>query len=317
MICVMKYSEIQPYETGFLNRDSHQLYYEISGREDGVPIVFLHGGPGSGTNPWQRQLFNPEKYKIIFLDQRGCGKSKPHGSLYNNTTAHLVDDLHALKEHLNVDKWHVFGGSWGSTLALAYADEYVDEDFLSITIYGIFLCRPLELVNMYEKGGVSSTVFADRFEEYISVLPIGDQVNAIHGYNKIFKGTDEVLKKRALTEWTKWELQISRLEVAPESLNVQMNNFDYVLSHSLIENHYFMKNGFVDGDELLKRIGEKVSNVPVNIIQGRYDMVCPFKTAFELHKAIPHSVFTVIPNAGHTVKEPETLKKVTEILDLL
>lgn len=311
----MKYPEIQPYEKGFLSRDEHDLYYEVSGREDGIPIVFLHGGPGSGTNPWQRQLFNPAKYKIILFDQRGCGKSKPHGSLVNNTTAHLVEDLHALKQHLGVQKWHVFGGSWGSTLALAYADTYAQEDFLSMTVYGVFLCRPVELKNMYEKGGVSSTVFADNFDDFLSILPEDDHKNTVHGYHKIFNGKDDVLKKKALTAWTKWELQISRLEIATDALNFQMDNFDYVLSHSLIENHYFMENAFIDGDALLKRVGEKLINIPVNIIQGRYDMVCPFQTAYELHQSIPHSHLSIISNAGHTVKEPETMKKVTEILD--
>lgn len=312
----MKYSKIQPYETGFLQRDGHEIYFEISGNAEGEAIVFLHGGPGSGTSSWQRQFFNPEKFKIILLDQRGCGKSKPHGSLEKNTTEHLVADLHALKEHLNVEKWHVFGGSWGSTLALAYADKYV-EDFLSMTIYGIFLCRKEELVNMYEKGGVASTVFADHFSDFINLLPSEKQANAVHGYNDIFNGDDENLKKKALIEWTKWELRVSRLEVDPQALNVQMGNFDYVLSHSLIENHYFINNGFIDGDSILNNISQKVRGIPVNIIQGRYDIVCPFKTAYELHKNIPHSQFHIIGNGGHTVKEPRTLEKVTRILDNL
>jgi proline iminopeptidase len=312
----MFYPEITPNETNFLNRDDHELYYEISGNMQGVPIVFLHGGPGSGTSPWQRQFFDPKKFKIILLDQRGCGKSKPHGSLKNNTIQHLVEDLRALKEHLKIEKWHVFGGSWGSTLALAYANKY-HEDFLSMTIYGIFLCRHEELVNMYEKGGVSSTVFADQFDDFINILPPEKQVNAVKGYHDIFNGDDENLKKKALIEWTKWELRISRLEVDSQALNVQMDNFDYILSHSLIENHYFIKNGFIDGDAVLKKIGAKVKGIPVNIIQARYDMVCPFKTAYELHKAILHSQFHVIGNAGHTAKEARTLQKITTILDNL
>ncbi|MAF31952.1 MAG: prolyl aminopeptidase [Magnetococcales bacterium] len=312
----MKYPEIQPYKTAFLPRGQHKIYYELSGNPEGVPIVFLHGGPGSGTSAWQRQFFNPEKYQIILLDQRGCGQSIPHGCLAQNTTSDLVEDLHALKEQLGHQKWHVFGGSWGSTLALAYADQY-PEDFLSVVVYGVFLCRERELFNMYEKGGVSSVVFADVFEDFANVLPTEQQGHIIQNYHRIFQTGEQKLKKKALQAWTKWELCISRLEVDEAALNAQMENADYVLSHSLIENHYFVNKGFIDGDAILKTIGQKTQDFPVHIVQGRYDMVCPFETAYQLHKAVPHSQLYVIGNAGHTAKEQRTTQKITEILDQL
>lgn len=312
----MKYPEITPYETGFLSRGIHEIYYEISGNPSGVPIVFLHGGPGSGTHPWQRQFFNPEKYKIVLLDQRGCGKSKPLACLEDNTTAHLVDDVHALKEHLNIEKWHVFGGSWGSTLGVCYAHKYAKE-CLSLTVYGIFLDRDEELFDLYFDGGVASKVFPDVFEEYISVLPEGERKNPIAGFYKIFSGDNEALKKKALRHWTKWELKISRLVMEDELVEKSLENLDFVLTHSLIENHYFMNKGFFDGDALLKELATSLKNVPVHIIQGRYDMVCPFKTAHDLKKAIPHARFTEIPTAGHSGKDDMTWPVLTSIIDNL
>lgn len=312
----MLYPEITPQEIDFLKRDDHDIYYEISGNMQGVPIVFLHGGPGSGTADWQRQFFDSKKFKIILLDQRGCGKSKPQGSLKNNTTQHLVEDLHALKQHLNVEKWHIFGGSWGSTLALAYADAY-PEDFLSINIYGIFLCRERELFDLYFEGGVASQVFADKYEIFSGLLTEKQKENPIKSYFNIFNGQNKNLKSEALKAWKFWEVSISRLEIDNKTVQSMLGSDDVISAFSLIENHYFMHNGFINGDDLLKGIGAKVKNIPVNIIQGRYDMVCPFKTAYELHKAIPNSQLHVIGNAGHTAKEPQTLEKIINILNTL
>lgn len=312
----MKYPEITPFKTGHLKRGIHELYFEQSGNPEGEPIVFLHGGPGSGTKPWQRQFFNPDKYHIIMLDQRGCGQSKPLACLEDNTTQHLVEDVHALKEHLEFEKWHVFGGSWGSTLSLCYAHTYPDE-CLSVTVYGIFLSRECEIYDLYHEGGVASHVFADVFEEYISVLPESKRADPIQGFYEIFTSDDKALIREALRAWTKWELKISRLIVDDETVNEALKEADFVLTHSLIENHYFVNKGFFDGDELLKTIGDKLKNIPVHIVQGRYDMVCPFKTAYELHKAIPHAEFTIIPDAGHSSKEVNTCRQITSILDNL
>tara|TARA_R110000868_G_scaffold262401_2_gene521071 strand:- start:48192 stop:49130 length:939 start_codon:yes stop_codon:yes gene_type:complete len=312
----MNYPEITPYQTGHLDRGLHKIYFECSGNPKGLPIVFLHGGPGSGTQAWQRQFFDPQKFHIILLDQRGCGKSEPHASLEDNTTAHLVADVHALKEYLNIEKWHVIGGSWGSTLALAYADKYAEE-ILSLTMWGIFLCRERELFDLYHEGGVASRVFADVFDTYINILPESDRANPIAGYYKILHGNDKKLIAQALRLWKKWEVSISRLEMPVADIEKSLENEDGVEAFSLIENHYFMNNGFIDGDRLLKSVGTKVKNIPVSIIQGRYDMVCPFKTAYELHKNIPHSQLHVISNAGHSSKEQKSLEKIVNTLNSL
>lgn len=310
----MRYPDITPYDTGFLKRGEHSLYYEKNGNPNGLPVVVLHGGPGSGTSPWQRQMFNPEKYNIILFDQRGCGKSVPHASLSNNTTPHLVSDIHALKIHLGFEKWHVFGGSWGSTLALAYADKFADE-ILSLTMYGIFLCRERELFDLYFDGGIVSHVFPEVFTEYLELLPKEDKANPIIGYDKLFKHENEKLRHKAIELWTKLEKRVSRLIVTDDDLNAEMSNPEYVLSHSIIENHYFMNNGFIDGDAIIKNIGLKVKHIAVNLIQGRYDMVCPFATAYELHKSIPHSALHIIPDAGHSANEKGTTAAIIKILD--
>ena len=311
------YPEIAPYETGMLDvGDSHQLYWEISGNPDGLPVVFLHGGPGSGSNPWQRQLFNPEKFRIILFDQRGAGKSLPHASLKDNTTPHLVADMDKLRRHLKIDKWHVSGGSWGSTLALAYADEY-PEQVLSLTLYGIFLCRPQELQDLYYDGGLASRIFPDVFDEYLEILPPEKQADPIQGYYDIFTGHDKELRQKAVTLWTRLEKRVSALIVPDEKLNEEMSDHNFVLAHSLLENHYFLNNGFMDGDNLLQGLPDKLADIPVNIVQGRYDMVCPFRTAWELHKALPHSQLHIIDNAGHTAKEEKTTARLIEVFDRL
>lgn len=311
------YPEITPYETGMLDvGDGHSLYWETSGNRDGVPIVFLHGGPGSGSSPWQRQLFNPEKYKIVLFDQRGSGKSTPHASLDDNTTPHLVSDIEKLRAHLGIDKWHVSGGSWGSTLALAYADDHANR-ILSLTMYGIFLCRPQELRDLYFDGGIASRIFPDVFENYIGLLDEPERADPIKGYHKLFTGADKAVAHQAVDMWTRLEKRVSALIVPEEKLNEEMSNPDFVLAHSLVENHYFLNNGFIDGDALLASLPAKLNGIPVHIIQGRYDMVCPFKTAWDLHKALPKSHLHTIDNAGHTAKEPVTTSKLVEVFDRL
>lgn len=295
--------------------DLHTLYWEISGNPDGIPVVFLHGGPGSGTSPFQRTFFNPEKYKIILFDQRGCGKSTPHACLEENTTPDLVADMEKLRKHLGLAHWLVFGGSWGATLALAYAHSHSDV-LTGLVMYGIFLARPRELVDHFG-AGVGSCVYPEIFEQYIGLLPEEDRANPIKGYYKLFTHADRAIRHKAIDMWTRWEKRISALEVSEESLNAEMANPDFVLSHSLIENHYFLHNGFIDGDKIIAEIGEKVKAKPVHIIQGRYDLVCPFRTAWEVHRSIPHSEMHISSKAGHTAKELETTDIIIEILDNL
>ena len=311
------YPEIEPYDHGYLEvGGNHRIYWETSGNPDGAPMVFLHGGPGSGSSPWQRQLYNPDKYRIILFDQRGSGKSSPHASLENNTTSHLVDDMEKIREHLAVDKWHVSGGSWGSTLALAYADKHADR-LKSISMYGIFLCRKQELQDLYFDGGIASRVFPEIFYEYLALLPEEDRADPIVGYGKLFASKDEKLRTAAIDKWTRLEKRVSALVVSQESLNSEMSNPDFVISHSLVEQHYFKNYGFVDGDKILDSVPEKLENIPVHIIQGRYDMVCPFKTAWELRNALKNCTFHEIPAAGHTAKEPQTTAKLVDVFDSL
>ena len=297
-------------ETG----DGHELYWEISGNPKGIPVIFLHGGPGSGTSPWQRALFNPEKYNIILFDQRGSGKSTPHASLENNTTKHLVADMELLRVFLGINKWIVCGGSWGSTLALAYADAYSDK-ISAIVMYGIFLAREAELRDLYFSGGVVSRVFTDVFTPYIEMLPENKRIDPIKGYKDLFQSPDHALRVKALDLWTRLEKRASRLVVTDEELQQQMADPKHVLAHSLVENHYFLSHGFIDGDALLETMGSKLTNIPVHIVQGRYDMVCPFAAAFDVHRAIPHSLLYVIEDVGHTAQEPKVQRKLVEILD--
>lgn len=308
---VHSYPPIDAYETGFLNvgdagnGQTHEIYWEISGNPDGAPIVFLHGGPGSGSSPNKRQYFNPDVYKIIQFDQRGAGQSKPHACLFNNTTDHLVADMDTLRAHLNIDAWHVTGGSWGSTLALKYADAF-PERVKSLIIYGIFLCRPTELKQLYCDGGVASHIYPDVFYPYLDLLPIADRDNPMEGYYKLFTSDDIDLRNRALDAFSRLELTLCSLESDQDVITELMADKDFVLSHSLMENHYMRNHGFMDGDDLLKTLPPKIRDIPVHIVQGRYDLVCPFKTAWELHCAIPHSQLHVSPVAGHTQREPGT-----------
>ena len=295
---------IEPYETGFLKVfGDHNLYYECSGTKNGQPVLFLHGGPGTGSSPDTRRLFDPQQCNIIQFDQRGCGNSTPHGSLIDNTTDHLVDDMIKLLDELNIDKAHIAGGSWGSTLALAFAIAHPDRVH-SLLIYGIFLCRSSEFKALYFQGGVVSQIYPEVFANFIEMLPPSDRADPIAGYAKLFHSQDIELRNKALHMWTLLEQQASRLVVDQKRLQSEMANPDYVLSHSLIENHYFQQNGFLDGDELLMIAGQKLADIPTHIVNGRYDLICPMITAHELHKALPHSVLTIVGDAGHSFRDP-------------
>ncbi len=295
---------IEPYETGALKvGGSHTLYYECSGNRDGQPVLFLHGGPGTGSSPDTRRLFDPEHCYIIQFDQRGCGASTPHGSLEDNTTPHLVEDMIKLLDQLNIDKVHLAGGSWGSTLAIAFAMAHPSRT-RSILIYGIFLCRTSEFKALYFEGGVVSQIYPDVFARFIELLPPGERADPISGYAKLFHSDNIELRNNALHMWTLLEQQASRLIVDQKRLQTEMANPDYVLSHSLIENHYFQQNGFLDGDQLLAAAGAALADIPTHIINGRYDLICPIITAHELHKAMPHSKLTIVPDAGHSFRDP-------------
>lgn len=294
---------VEPCRTEFLQlSDGHEIYMECSGNPHGEPVLFLHGGPGSGSSADQRRLFDPKRFNIIQFDQRGCGKSRPHGSLENNTTNDLVGDILTLLDHLKLDKVHLAGGSWGSTLALCFANEHPNR-LQSLLLYGIFLGRQSELQALYFPDGIARQLHPELFEQYLALLPVEDQQNPIEGYGRLFRNSDETIRNEALLMWTHLEKRLSRLVVDEDDLGAELADANFVLSHSLIENHYFRHNCFIDGDELLAALPDKLWDIPTYIIAGRYDLVCPIITAHELHKALPHSTMTIVPDAGHSFHE--------------
>ncbi len=311
------YPPIEPYNASSLAvSDGHSIYFEESGNPKGRAIAFLHGGPGSGTNPTQRRFFNPEKFRIILHDQRGSGRSRPHGSLKANTTAHLIADMEALRQSLDISTWSLFGGSWGSTLALAYANAHASS-VNAMILYGIFLCRQSELEGLYYPQGLAHHFFPEIFERYIELLPAEERSNPIKGYDKLFHSTDADARRQAIEMWTLLEKRVSALQVDEAALSKEMSDPDYVLSHSLIENHYFLHHGFIDGDALLRELPAKLAEIDVQIIAGRYDLVCPLITAYQLHKALGRSRLTIVPDAGHTWREAGNIAAIRTATDAL
>jgi len=296
-----KYSPIEPNRTGFLDVSSgHSLYWEESGNPKGKPVIFLHGGPGSGTEPHQRGYFNPKGYRIILMDQRGAGKSRPHASLINNTTWHLVEDLEQLRIHLGVDKWVVFGGSWGSALALAYSETH-PERVLALIVRGIFLVRKKEMHWFYQFG--AHHIFTDEWEKFIDPIPVHERGDLIAAYYKRLTSSNPAIRKQAASAWTCWEGATLKLLFDP-ALYQQFTQDEHADALARIECHYFINQGFFKTDHLLLEHSGTLSKIPGCIIQGRYDMICPFESAWELHKAWPQAQFEVIKDAGHAASEP-------------
>ncbi|KAH8830466.1 proline iminopeptidase [Flagelloscypha sp. PMI_526] len=307
------YPEISPYETGTLKvSDIHTLYYEISGNKDGNPVVFLHGGPGGGADPIDRSFFDPEKYKIILFDQRGAGKSTPSACLEENTTWDLVKDVEKIREHLKVDKWHVFGGSWGSTLSLAYAQSHPDR-VKSLVLRGIFTLRKSELRFFYQEG--ASHLFPEAWEEYIAPIPEAERKDMVLAYHAQLNSIDDEVRIAAAKAWAKWEMATSKLYVDPANI-ARAESDEFSNAFARIENHYFVNNGFMrDGQLLESQEIDKIRHIPAVIIQGRYDVVCPATTAFALKKAWPEAELYMVADAGHSSREPGTSKLLVEATD--
>lgn len=297
----IKYSPIEPYRTGYLEVGSgYRLYFEECGNPKGNPIIFLHGGPASGTDAGHRSYFNPEAYRIILFDQRGAGKSTPHADLTCNTTWHLVSDLEALRLFLGIEQWVVFGGSWGSTLALAYAESQ-PERIKALILRGIFLGRPKELRWFYQAG--AHHIFTDEWEKYLAPIPSDERGDLIQAYYKLLTSEDAAERKRAASAWTRWDAVNLKLLFDPILFEHFTTDF-HADALARVECHYFVNQCFFKTDNwLIENIG-KIRHIPAIIIQGRYDMVCPFESAWELHKAWPEARFEVIPNAGHAASEP-------------
>lgn len=305
----MLYPEIEPYSSGLLPvDDQHSLYYEEAGNPDGYPVLFLHGGPGGGISPKSRRFFDPEYYRILLFDQRGSGKSLPHAELKNNTTPHLLDDIETLRSFWKVKQWLVFGGSWGSTLALRYAIAH-PKQVTGLILRGIFLARPWEVHWLFQEG--ASAIFPDAWEDFIAPIPIEERDQLIQAHYKRLCSDNLAIRKASALAWSNWESAISRLTPSP---NQEPEDPDFALAISRIEAHYFMHNSFLEGENYLLEHIDAIRHIPSTIVQGRYDIVCPPKSAWELHRAWPEAQFE-FTQSGHAASDPETCKKLIEATD--
>lgn len=304
------YPPIEPYLTGNLKvSDIHTLYYEVSGNKDGTPVVFLHGGPGGGVDADDRCFFNPKKYKIILFDQRGSGKSIPSACLEENTTWDLVKDIEKIRELLKIDKWHVFGGSWGSTLSLAYAQSHADR-VKSLVLRGIFTLRKSELKFFYQDG--ASHLFPEAWDEYIAPIPDAERHDLMLAYHAQLNSVDDETRMTAARAWAKWEMATSKLFVDPAYIH-RVDNGDFANAFARIENHYFVNDGFMrEGQLLEKQEIDKIRHIPTIVVQGRYDVVCPASTAYTLKKVFPELELQIVPDAGHSSREVGIAKLLIE-----
>ena len=295
------FPSIEPYDNGYLKKGVHEIYYEQCGNPKGKPAIFLHGGPGGGSGKLSRRFFDPKKYRIILFDQRGCGKSKPHTCLEDNTTWHLIEDIESIREELNIKKWLVFGGSWGSTLAIAYAQKY-PKYVSEMVLRGIFMLREKELQWFYQYG--ASEMYPEAWQGFLEEIPEEERSNLIEAYRKIFYGKDKEKKLSAAKAWSKWEASCSFINYNPNAVKDSVNA-EFALAFALIENHYFVNKGFLDNENQLLDNIDIIRNIPSIIIQGRYDVVCPPTTAYELHSRWPESELIIAPFSGHSSFEKE------------
>ena len=294
------YPEIEPYRTGRLRvSDVHDLHFEECGNPAGKPVVFLHGGPGGGTDGKMRRFFHPEKYRIVLFDQRGSGKSTPHASLEANTTWDLVEDTEKVREHLGIAKWQVFGGSWGSTLALAYAERHPDR-VTELVLRGIFLLRRKEIEWFYQEG--ASILFPDAWEPYLAHIPESERGDMVAAYHRRLTSDDPGVRLAAAKIWSGWEGATSKL-LPDAAFTGHYEEDEFALAFARIEAHYFHNRGFFEVDDQLLRDVGRIRHIPAVIVQGRYDVVCPIFSAWALHRAWPEADFIVTPDSGHSAFE--------------
>ncbi|XP_074659200.1 putative proline iminopeptidase [Tubulanus polymorphus] len=310
------YPAIEAYDTGFLKvSDLHNIYYEQTGNPSGKPAVFIHGGPGLSIGPRDRRFFDPAVYRIVTYDQRGAGKSTPPAELKDNTTWHLVEDIEKLRVFLGIDKWAcVFGGSWGSTLSLTYAEHHPDR-VGSLIVRGIFLLRKVEF-DWYYEGKGANMVYADHWEDFIAPIPESERGSMIDAYYKHLTGTDRQKQIECAKAWSLWETRTSRMNpgLINEENVAHCEQVDW-LQYSRIECHYYANKGFFSSDEYILDNVDKIRHIPATIIQGRYDMVCPLATAWQLHKRWPEAEYQVVPDAGHSSKEDGIAALLVEATD--
>ena len=294
------YPEIEPFDSGMLKvSDIHDIFYERVGNPEGLPVVFLHGGPGGGLLPLYRQFFDPLAYHVVLFDQRGSGRSTPHAELRENTTWDLINDMEALREKFGIDKWYVFGGSWGSTLSLAYAETHPDR-CLGLALRGIFLTRKKELDWFYQRG--TSEIFPDFWERYRDEIPEDERGDFVKAYYKRLTSDDEEVRLSAARAWSVWEGSTSKLYPDQDLMN-HWEGAHEALSLARIECHYFINNSFFPSEDFLLENVHKIRHIPTVIVQGRYDVVCPMTSAWDLHRAFPEAELIVVPDSGHSVSE--------------
>ena len=306
------YPEIEPYDTGILDVDArHKLYYEQCGNPEGKPVVLLHGGPGGGCSAKMRRFHDPAKYRIVLFDQRGAGRSRPHADLVDNTTWDLVADIEQLRALLGIERWQVFGGSWGSTLALAYAQTH-PQRVAELVLRGIFMLRRWELEWFYQQG--ASRLFPDAWEHYLAPIPQAERGDLIAAYHRRLTSDDEAIRLEAARAWSIWEGGTSYLHIDP---NYATSHGDpkFALAFARIENHYFVNRGFFEVEDQLLRDAHKIADIPGVIVHGRYDVVCPIQSAWELHKAWPKAELIVSPASGHSAFEAENVDALVRTTD--
>ncbi|MEO1969357.1 MAG: prolyl aminopeptidase [Sphingomonadaceae bacterium] len=305
------YPEIEPFASGHLDvGDGHQVYWERVGTPGAKPAVFLHGGPGGGISPDHRRLFDPVRYDVLLFDQRGCGRSTPHADLTANTTWHLVADTERLRAMIGVEQWLVFGGSWGSTLALAYAQSH-PERVSELVLRGIFTIQQSEIDWYYQRG--ASRIYPDKWERFVAPIPEAERGDMVSAYRSVLTGDDPVARLAAARAWSVWEGETIRLLPDP-ALSATHDEDEFALAFARIENHYFAHRGWMDDGQLIRDAG-KLKDIPGVIVQGRYDMACPAETAWALHRAWPQARFEMIEGAGHAYNEPGILDALIRATD--
>jgi proline iminopeptidase len=306
------YPPVEPFHSGSLKvSDLHTLYFEEVGNPKGQKAVFLHGGPGGGLDPDYRRYFDPVRWRVVLFDQRGCGRSTPHAELRENTTPDLVADIERLREHLGIDRWFVFGGSWGSTLALAYAEAHPGR-CLGLVLRGIFLLRRKELLWFYQEG--ASWIFPEAWEEYLAPIPEAERGDLMAAYHKRLTGPDAAVRMRAARAWSVWEAATSKLRPDPRLVE-RFAGDTFAEAFARIECHYFVNGAFLRTDtQLLDEVG-RIAHLPGVIVQGRYDVVCPARSAFDLHRRWPKSKLVMVGDAGHSISEPGIVSALVEATD--
>jgi proline iminopeptidase len=306
------YPAIDPYRSGWLRVSPlHEIYWEESGNPRGKPALFVHGGPGAGADPRSRRFFDPKRYRIVLFDQRGCGRSRPHANLEDNTTWHLVADIERLRAFLGIERWLVFGGSWGSTLALAYAQAY-PRRVSELVLRGIFMLRKWEIDWFYQDG--AGALFPDRWEDYLAAIPVRERGDLVGAYYRRLTSPNRATRVRAARAWSIWEAATSHLLTDASNIDKWAEE-DFAVAVARIECHYFVNKGFLRREDQLLRGVSRIRHIPAVIVQGRYDVVCPIRTAWDLHRRWPEADFRVVPDAGHSALEPGNTHELVSATD--